>query len=70
MSSGNNGNNRWSVIKDLLDGAENVILSTHMNPDGDGLGSQLAMAHYLESHGKTSTILNPSPVPDYLHFMM
>ena len=70
MSSGNNGNNRWSVIKDLLDGAENVILSTHMNPDGDGLGSQLAMAHYLESHGKTATILNPSPVPEDLHFMM
>tara|TARA_B000000460_G_scaffold95123_1_gene66520 strand:- start:205 stop:1239 length:1035 start_codon:yes stop_codon:yes gene_type:complete len=70
MSSDNNGNNRWSVIKDLVDGAENVILSTHMNPDGDGLGSQLAMAHYLESQGKTATILNPSPVPEDLHFMM
>ena len=70
MSSNNYKNNRWSAIKDLLDGAENVILSTHMNPDGDGLGSQLAMAHYLESHGKTATILNPSPVPEDLHFMM
>ena len=70
MSSDNDKNNRWSVIKDLVNGAENVILSTHMNPDGDGLGSQLAMAHYLESHGKTATILNPSPVPEDLHFMM
>ena len=36
--------NRWSVIKDLIDKAENLILSTHINPDGDGIGSQLAMA--------------------------
>ena len=48
MSSDNDKNNRWSAVKDMLDNAENVILSTHMNPDGDGLGSQLAMAHYLD----------------------
>ena len=44
--------NRWSVIKDLIDKAENLILSTHINPDGDGIGSQLAMASYLKKEGK------------------
>ena len=48
--------NRWSVIKDLIDKAENLILSTHINPDGDGIGSQLAMASYLKKEGKKFAI--------------
>ena len=61
--------NRWSVIKDLIDKAENLILSTHINPDGDGIGSQLAMASYLKKEGKKFTILNPSSVPEDIQFL-
>ena len=69
MSTEIDKNNRWSAVQEILDGAENIIMSTHMNPDGDGLGSQLAMADYLESKGKKFTILNPSPVPEDLYFL-
>ena len=67
----NNGKtgNRWSAIKDLIDKADNLILSTHINPDGDGIGSQLAMASYLKKEGKKFTILNPSSVPEDIQFL-
>ena len=40
-----------------------LLLTTHVNPDGDGLGSEVAMALWLEAQGKTVRILNDSPVP-------
>ena len=69
MTTSINGQDRWSAVKEMLDDANNLILSTHMNPDGDGIGSQLAMAGYLKKHGKKFSIFNPSPVPEDLHFL-
>ncbi len=40
------------------------ILTTHVNPDGDALGSELAMAHALRQMGKRAAILNHSATPD------
>lgn len=40
------------------------VLTTHVNPDGDGLGSELALARFLERSGKRATIINHSPTPD------
>jgi phosphoesterase RecJ-like protein len=57
------------VASHLLD-AKNIILTTHMTPDGDGLGSELAMLRYLRSKGKNVTILNCSTVPEDLRFLL
>ncbi len=69
ITTSSNGQERWAVVKEMLDQANNLILSTHMNPDGDGIGSQLAMASYLQKQGKKCTIFNPSPVPEDLYFL-
>lgn len=45
------------------------LLTTHVNPDGDGLGSEVAMALWLEGLGKTARILNDSPVPPAFTFL-
>ena len=43
-------------LREVLDGAENVLVFCHMNPDPDSLASALAMAHLLETRfGKTVT---------------
>jgi phosphoesterase RecJ-like protein len=39
------------------------LLTTHLNPDGDGLGSELAVAQWLRGMGKTARALNDSLVP-------
>jgi phosphoesterase RecJ-like protein len=45
------------------------VLTTHINPDGDGIGSEIALASHLRAGGKTVTILNDSALPAAFVFM-
>jgi len=45
------------------------LLTTHVNPDGDGLGSEIALALWLRSRGKSVAVLNDSPVPAAFTFL-
>ncbi len=45
------------------------VLTSHINPDGDGLGSELALYHYLRNLGKVVRVINASPVPAQYRFM-
>ncbi len=56
--------NRWSDIHQLIQGADRILLSTHVNPDGDGLGSEVALYYWLKKQGKDCRILNPSGLND------
>lgn len=60
---------RWGQIHDLIMKAQKIAFSTHVDPDGDGLGSQVALYHYLSVQGKECKILNPSPLPEAYRFM-
>jgi phosphoesterase RecJ-like protein len=44
-------------------------ISTHTNPDGDAIGSQLGLAHILESLGKSVTLVNRDPTPQIYRFL-
>ncbi|MBN1595664.1 bifunctional oligoribonuclease/PAP phosphatase NrnA [candidate division FCPU426 bacterium] len=48
---------------------EDFILTTHVNPDGDGLGSESALCLALLSLGKKVTIVNANPTPDLYYFL-
>jgi phosphoesterase RecJ-like protein len=45
------------------------LLTTHINPDGDGLGSEVAVALWLTSLGKSVQVLNDSPLPASFRFL-
>lgn len=46
----------------FIDTHENFVITAHMSPDGDALGSALSMMHYLRAKGKKATIvLNDAP---------
>jgi bifunctional oligoribonuclease and PAP phosphatase NrnA len=53
----------------LIDNNQEFILTSHVNPDGDSIGSEVALHKYLENLGKTSRILNYSPTPDNYKFL-
>ncbi|MDT8325274.1 MAG: DHH family phosphoesterase, partial [Bacteroidota bacterium] len=53
-------------MRDALLGAGRVVLTTHTNPDGDALGSELALLHFLRSRGIDCRIINCDPVPENL----
>jgi bifunctional oligoribonuclease and PAP phosphatase NrnA len=57
-----------SIIQ-LLNKYTSFILTTHVNPDGDGLGSQIALREYLKAEGKDVRCINHSPTPRHNKFL-
>jgi phosphoesterase RecJ-like protein len=53
----------------FLERHHKLVLTTHVNPDGDGLGSEIAMALWLTAAGHEVRILNDSPLPAAFAFM-
>jgi phosphoesterase RecJ-like protein len=49
--------------------ANTLLLSTHRQADGDGVGAQIALYHALKKAGKNVRILNIDPVPKKYHFL-
>jgi phosphoesterase RecJ-like protein len=47
----------------VIEQAQSCVLTTHVNPDGDALGSELALARFLRKLGKDACILNHSATP-------
>lgn len=59
----------WKSLHMALQKANKILLSTHENPDGDGIGSQLAFCEDLKSIGKECRILNCSEFPSIYEFL-
>ena len=57
-------------IRDALLSAERVVLTSHIRPDGDAIGSELGMAHFLKALGKEVLILNSDAEPRNLGWLM
>ena len=53
----------------MVGGGRNFLLTSHVRPDCDALGSELGMASLLEAVGKQVTIVNAEPVPRHLQFI-
>lgn len=45
------------------------MLISHINPDGDAIGSQLALYHYLKNKNKNISMLAPNNLQDFLKWM-
>ena len=50
----------WKTLYQQIETSERILLSTHENPDGDGLGSAYAMYHYLNNINKDCRIIHIS----------
>ena len=58
-----------SRFKTFLDHQDRILLTTHENPDGDGTGAMVGLAHYLKALGKEVRIVVSPGLPDFLHFL-
>ena len=59
----------WAPCIDMLLEGEHIVLTTHVNSDGDGLGSEVALAEVLRKLGKKVSIVNPTEVPPNYIFL-
>ncbi len=58
-----------SAISDLLSENSSIIITTHSNPDGDAIGSSLALKFYLEKKGYEVKVLIPNSYPAFLSWL-
>jgi phosphoesterase RecJ-like protein len=58
-----------SAICRVLREKDRFLVACHENPEGDAIGSELALALALRKMGKTATVLNADPVPANLLFL-
>jgi phosphoesterase RecJ-like protein len=59
----------WSPFVNLVHSHQRFVLTTHVRPDGDGLGSILALADCLRRHGKGVRLTVASKLPPRYDFL-
>ncbi len=53
----------------FIDAHDGFLITSHVDPDGDAVGSSLGLAHALQSMGKEVTVAIDSPLPANLRFL-
>ena len=59
----------FETFRNIIESKTRFVLTSHINPDGDGLGTEIALAGFLRRHGKQAVILNDSPTPENYQFL-
>src|SRR4029079_14536596 len=63
------GRDGHALFARIIGGAKRFTLTTHVNPDGDALGSEIGLTRYLRSLGKELRIVNQDATPENLRFL-
>lgn len=61
--------NTAKEFSDLLKRSNNIVITTHWNPDGDAIGSSMALFHFLKSLKKNVHVIIPNSFPDFLNWI-
>ncbi len=56
-------------VGQLLSKPQKIVIVPHKNPDGDAIGSTLALWHYLSNLGQDVAIISPNDFPKFLKWM-
>ena len=59
----------YSKLKKVLDSPFRVVILTHINPDGDAIGSMLGLYWFLKRRGCTVNMAVPNAFPQFLAWM-
>lgn len=61
--------NMLSKIEKIIRRGERFLIATHVRPDGDAIGSALALRHILSDLGKEVLVLSQDKIPDNYLFL-
>ncbi|MDE5981759.1 MAG: DHH family phosphoesterase, partial [Duncaniella sp.] len=56
-------------VLDLIKESDKIVITCHVSPDGDAIGSSLGLWHTLQAMGKKATIVTPDCPPKILQFL-
>lgn len=57
------------MFRELIAQNDKFVITTHTNPDGDAIGSSLAMYHYLKDKGKMVHVIVPNKYPGFISWL-
>lgn len=58
-----------ATLRDFLQTPRNIVITTHQKPDGDAMGSSLALYNYLQPLGHTVHVISPTEYPAYFGYL-
>ncbi len=58
-----------SRLKEILRKKKDIVITTHMNPDGDAIGSSLGLYNFLKLNQHKVTVITPNEHPQFLSWM-
>ncbi len=61
--------NKLSELTAFLSRASGIVITTHSNPDGDAIGSSLALYHYFKEAGKKVSLIVPNKYPEFISWL-
>ncbi|MEN8224571.1 MAG: bifunctional oligoribonuclease/PAP phosphatase NrnA [Bacteroidota bacterium] len=61
--------NNITKIKELISRSDKILITTHTNPDGDAIGSSLALFHFLKKLDKEVYLLVPNLYPEFISWL-
>jgi len=56
-------------VNKAIDNVDKIVIVAHIGPDGDAIGSSLALWHYLMTIDKEPVVIVPNPFPSFLSWM-
>jgi phosphoesterase RecJ-like protein len=59
----------FEELQQFLSSPKNIVIIGHRNPDGDAMGSTLALCNYFNKKGHTPNVVVPNEYPDFLHWL-
>ncbi len=61
--------NEVKTVLERLSPLKNIVITTHVNPDGDAIGASLAFYNYFNSKGFQCRVIVPNEIPEYLMWL-
>ncbi|WP_340066962.1 bifunctional oligoribonuclease/PAP phosphatase NrnA [Ascidiimonas aurantiaca] len=61
--------NDSDILKKELETPRKIVIVPHRNPDGDAVGSSLALWHFFTNSGHKATVVSPNDYPDFLKWV-
>lgn len=59
----------FKLLEEIIRSNNSFVLTTHVNPDADAIGSEMALYYILKKMDKNASIINHSKTPYYLQFL-
>jgi phosphoesterase RecJ-like protein len=59
----------WTAIREFIDRYDSFVVTSHINPDGDAIGSEMGLTHFLRERGKQVLVMNSTDTPEVLRFL-